>query len=696
MPEASEVIPEALLADTFDDPRPPGAVLGTPARRGGVRLGADREHVLSIDGGALRVAPLIEAGWGRATLSYGPVACAPGTIFGITLMNGHNTSQAEPLSEAFGDRIARWIAGPHDRPPLHTRVARLRRLAGANRFDRLTRQVLWWFRTDERTRSVPRLDDNLKVGWFVDPRGLPAGGEPAFTVQALGARNGALAVPLGDAACTQVVQDVQNLPLVLVTIVREDTILYALASFAGARGLGPGWPRLRPVAVGPRPREARGYVGLSQATLGQIGFRADTRVFGVKALQEDAWVSWAAGAAIADRLVDEPQGALPLGRGLVREASGTRVSTGAAVDATLATAEPAGLLRVRVQRAQAGEAGLTFRQGAAGAWRLMATKEGAALSFEPRDGVEERLQTRVCADEELHLQVIDDGHALMASVNGLPLAARPLVDARSSEGCGVGLSARGAEGARLRDFEAQPRTFSLPALADLPWLDPPAAARTVLSDDFMRSSAVPHGEAEEMTLEKHSCAQGLRWRRAYGQGRVLVLPEGGARVVGSVENPSPDRTIFTLPWRRPELAELEVQIEAPGSGRAQGEKCRAGFVFWQDHDNYIVVSAYLDDHYAGASLSSFFCLGGYEDLYDAIWTNVGDRISWGRRFCLRVAFDGQAYLAHIDDEPVLYRRLNDVYPAQPRLQIRRVGLVANWEWGQDTGSVFRRFRARSR
>jgi hypothetical protein len=52
------------------------------------------------------------------------------------------------------------------------------------------------------------------------------------------------------------------------------------------------------------------------------------------------------------------------------------------------------------------------------------------------------------------------------------------------------------------------------------------------------------------------------------------------------------------------------------------------------------------------------------------------------------------YLAKIDGHPVLYRQLTDVYPVCTRLSVNRVGIVANWEWGNDTGSVFRDFVAR--
>jgi hypothetical protein len=48
----------------------------------------------------------------------------------------------------------------------------------------------------------------------------------------------------------------------------------------------------------------------------------------------------------------------------------------------------------------------------------------------------------------------------------------------------------------------------------------------------------------------------------------------------------------------------------------------------------------------------------------------------------------------LDDEPVLYRAFTDVYPDYPPLAIRRVGLAANWEWGNDTGSAFNDFAAK--
>ena len=107
---------------------------------------------------------------------------------------------------------------------------------------------------------------------------------------------------------------------------------------------------------------------------------------------------------------------------------------------------------------------------------------------------------------------------------------------------------------------------------------------------------------------------------------------------------------------------------------------------------------YYDD-YVGVIGS--FCwymyerIGGFEDVYDAVWTNVGRRIAHGVPYDLRVAFDGETYAVFVDDEPVLYRRISDIVPSAPRLRIERVGIVSNWEFGDDTGTRFLRFRARA-
>lgn len=132
----------------------------------------------------------------------------------------------------------------------------------------------------------------------------------------------------------------------------------------------------------------------------------------------------------------------------------------------------------------------------------------------------------------------------------------------------------------------------------------------------------------------------------------------------------------------------------PGSARGQKHEGRGGLVFWQDRDHYLIVNLWLHDGYAGASISSFPIVGGFDDIYNAVWSNIGSRATWGRPFRLGVVFDGDRYIARVDGEPVIMRAISDVYPRAPRLRIRRVGLAANWEWGLDTGTVFHEFLAR--
>jgi len=72
---------------------------------------------------------------------------------------------------------------------------------------------------------------------------------------------------------------------------------------------------------------------------------------------------------------------------------------------------------------------------------------------------------------------------------------------------------------------------------------------------------------------------------------------------------------------------------------------------------------------------------------------VGDDIRWGQPYTLRVIFDGMHYVVYLNGKMVLYRALTDIYPEATRLKVQQVGLAVNWEHGNDTGSLFRHFKA---
>ena len=291
---------ELILCDDFMDDRSAGRVIGTLTASGHKRLGVDVEKILGIDNGALRIAPLFEAGFGRAVLSYGPFPRRDGLAFSVRILNGHNTAQAGSLPDTFRDRIGLWFRGSHADP----RWRRLVRWIASGRVRRTVRQFRWWKRTAKDSRPVPLLDENLAVGWFPtksvpDPR--QAGS--AFIMHALGPENGELWTG-GNGTRTRSLRGVQNLPLYLVTVLRPEGMLYFVSSMDGAPGMVP-HPFLRPVALEYGPSAEELYLGIQQSVLGQIGWRLDTRIQGVRVAPLGGYASWCGGAIAADRFEED-------------------------------------------------------------------------------------------------------------------------------------------------------------------------------------------------------------------------------------------------------------------------------------------------------------------------------------------------------------------------------------------------------
>ena len=170
------------------------------------------------------------------------------------------------------------------------------------------------------------------------------------------------------------------------------------------------------------------------------------------------------------------------------------------------------------------------------------------------------------------------------------------------------------------------------------------------------------------------------------------------RVRADRHRPNPGRTLYTTAWDDPTFADVEVDLLPPGTARSQGQGSRGGLVLWQDAGSYVVVNLWVDDSptHNGSAVSLFCSTGGHERMANAVWSNVGRRVTWGRRSTLRVASDGDHLAVRLDGQPVLHRRIRDLYPWASRLSITRVGLAVNREWGDDTGTTFFDFRARRR
>src|SRR3546814_11139887 len=133
-----------------------------------------------------------------------------------------------------------------------------------------------------------------------------------------------------------------------------------------------------------------------------------------------------------------------------------------------------------------------------------------------------------------------------------------------------------------------------------------------------------------------------------GDGVFALDGTGGARIVASVADPIRVRTAYGVDWPDPGFADIEARILPAGGEGSRDDKARGGLMFWQDERNYIIVNSWLDESHTGefkhcGAVSSFFYLNGFEDIYDAVWTNVGEdrtRAGWGKRESVRVDLGG--------------------------------------------------------
>ena len=272
------------------------------------------------------------------------------------------------------------------------------------------------------------------------------------------------------------------------------------------------------------------------------------------------------------------------------------------------------------------------------------------------------------------LEVTDDDATVRVRADGSEILVAP-TDPGSPDATAVGLLLPEPGAYAASDFEAHPREVPIPAelrLAAAPWR---AGGHVLIDDDFAD---------ERADLDGRPAATG-RWARRIGHGRFALDGEG------LVVAEAPDRTAYTVPWPDPEFADVTARIVPRRVGK---HRSRAGVIFLQDPDNFVIVNLWFNDRPDGAaSVSSFFRTDGREEVYDAVWVNVGDRVQWDRAVDVRAAFDGDRYHVALDGEPVLWRAVRDVYPCAYCSRCAKVGVVANWEWGLDTGSRVLRFTA---
>lgn len=631
--------------DRFTAPIRRGAVPGSLADSGQLRGGVDAQSTLSC-AGALRIRPLVRPGWDRSGIGYGPFDPADGMALSILVHHGHPASEAEDPWPPLHQYVAQWWRGTQVDPPLE----RLRTTWSLPTRERLARRVAAW----RGHRNAPPTDGNFLVGW-AESTAHTGGRAQGLVVRSSGADNAQLC--LATPGRPVVVDDFPNLPLQVVAAQVPGGTLVLAATLAGAERL-PELGRLRPLGFIAGPTGS--WAVLQQAVLGQVGWSVDSVVPAVD---------------IASTTTHFHPQQDPMTR-TVR--FGTDVLTAASPSEVpgLVVLESGDVVGVRIR--DDGDGWLVRRQ--AGTVRLERWFDGAAVE----------VWEAAAASTPGTLQILDDGVELRV-LAGDALVIGPVLH-RANAGHATIAAATTAAGAALR---AWPRSLPCPGSLATPAPPVPRADRTVIDERFGAN-----GSAED--LDGMATSNGAMWTRTIGTQAFAVTPAGlvvppvtGGRRGGklaALRRGSGVRTAYTVPWQHPS-ASLTAEIVPPGSDRHQGQGSRAGVIFAEDDGNALLVNLWLDDDYDGTSISSFFRLNGHEEVFDAVWVNVGRRVTWGRPTELTVACDGDTYLVSVDGRPVLHRAITTVYPKAKPLTLQRVGIVANWEFGQDTGSVIRHFRA---
>ena len=683
---------QVLVDDDFTGRLRAGNVVGSKTKAGALRRGVDREGVVEIRNDALRIRPLAMPGWGRAGISYGPFERRNGLGLAIHVLNADNGSETYKLASVIR-RLGRWALASQTNS-LWTRLLRWPfRIAG----DGVLRKLRYWYAACHVEKAYRPMHENLAVGWFTTDAPTDATkAADAFVVRGATVRNGELGVRIGD-TLLPVIEWLPNVPFYYFILLRETGSAYYVASHAQVPGTS-AYPALRPVAINAASTHGSLYPGLHQIMAGESGFTAETVLYRAHVARYAALSAWYGTAHAADRLTgDGPLAASDSETGTSwqvlagnpeRSADGARAQSGFSL-ACLAAETPMGLIHaVATLPAGDGSGGIVWRLSDAQSYLCLSLSRRGCALVTVAGGARQTLVS--CAlpeaelDQPMAVQIRDDGARIDVAVNGTPLLqiAPP---AEALPACnGVGIFFDTADGASpcIRDFEAHPRAVALPAGLPFapPWSKDGTAA--VISDDFA---------AQRGDFAGYQSPNGAVWSRIMGDAAFTLSGDGGVRVIASAEAPAVNRTAFGIDWPDPDFADLTAVILPPGSARGQHHTPRGGLLFWQDDKNYFIVNNWLDNSYGGGSISCFFYFRGFEDIYDAVWTNVDDRLFFGRKNRLRVVCDGRQFRAYLDGTLVLYRAFRDVYPGFDRLRINRVGLIANWEWGRDTGSRFLSF-----
>ncbi|MCU0535363.1 MAG: hypothetical protein MUD14_15855, partial [Hydrococcus sp. Prado102] len=145
------------FTDLYADNKRTGKVIGTQSSTGVTRKGIDVEGTIGIDNNALRIKPLVQPGWGRAGIAYGPYTRANGLAFATILLNGHNTSQMGYIPESLKKRLLTWFRGSKVERRIRFAVSQylLSLLTKSPDKKNILRRLLYWYIFTRQKNQLP-------------------------------------------------------------------------------------------------------------------------------------------------------------------------------------------------------------------------------------------------------------------------------------------------------------------------------------------------------------------------------------------------------------------------------------------------------------------------------------------------------------------------------------------------------------
>lgn len=624
----------------------------------------------------MRFRPPCQPGWGRQSAAFGPFKRQNGLSASLLITNGHHGSETMQPWPTLGRYLAQWVCGTQIDPPLGRFLA----WRPKQQRDRVSRRLAAWAGQRQTSRAGMQVEENLALGWFSETApDTPVGRGHGIAIRSTGATNGEM-LPGNGRWRHPLLSGIQNLPLHVVVVLRPQGAILLAASLQGNKILPP-IGQLRPLFIEAAGQEPVLWAGVQQAAAGQVGWGVDTRLHALHVARPTQWSAWYTTAHIADRL---PRLAAKAEQGCVWWGGQDIVMQRAPAPTGLVHAEVSGTI----------ECGVVFRgEDPQSAFVLKSSPEETLLQHIEKGVITASWSGAGRATQgTASLQVADDGTTIAVFLDGRRVIG-PLPVAHYGDACGVGVFR--PPSSSVTSFEAHPRQLECPPELAVQSPDLPQGVLCELDVSFDQPAADLSGMQTKLGP----------WEPTLTGPPLRVTPDGlslelsqarpARNALAKLIKAGGTRSGYTVAWPDPSLADVTLTVLPPGTSRFQGHSGRAGIVFYQDADNLVIVNTWLDDNYDGTSISSFFRLGGFEEVFDAVWTNVGRRITWGIPYDLRVSFDGDAFVAWVDREPVLHRRLSDVYPTRAPLRINRIGLVSNWEFGQDTGSLVKRIVANS-